>query len=162
MVREASLFRMTDGKRALDELKEISSQIESAVLFRADGAVVASTLPDPRAKQVAASANALFEEAGRAATGDLTHLEAATGDGSLFIVREGDLLVAASTGAEPTAGLVFYDLKACLRRAAEKPKPKPRAKPKPKAAAKPKAAPKPKAAAKPRGKTTRSKSDGKS
>jgi predicted regulator of Ras-like GTPase activity (Roadblock/LC7/MglB family) len=163
-VREASLFRMTDGKTALDELKEISSQIESAVLFGADGAVVASTLPDPRAKQVAASAKALFEEAGRAATGDLTHLEATTGDGSLFIVREGDLLVAAATGAEPTAGLVFYDLKACLRRAAEEPKPKPRAKPKPKAAAKPKpkATPKPKPAAKPKAKTTRSKGDGKS
>jgi predicted regulator of Ras-like GTPase activity (Roadblock/LC7/MglB family) len=152
---------MTDGKTALDELKEISSQIDSAVLFGADGAVVASTLPDPRAKQVAASAKVLFEEAGRAATGELTHLEAATGDGSLFIVREGDLFVAASTGVGPTAGLVFYDLKACLRKAAEKPKPKPRAKPKPKAAAKPKAAPKPKTAAKPRAKPTRSKSDGK-
>src|SRR5262245_40061568 len=39
MVREASLSAMTDGKSALDELKEISSQIESAVLFGADGAV---------------------------------------------------------------------------------------------------------------------------
>jgi len=148
MLREASLSTMTDGKTALAELTEISAQIEAAVLFGADGAVVASTLPDARAKQVAASANALFEEASRAATGELTHMEAATGDGSLFIVREGDLLVAASTGAEPTAGLVFYDLKACLRKAAEKPKT--RAKPKPKAAAKPKAKP------------TRPKSSGKS
>jgi predicted regulator of Ras-like GTPase activity (Roadblock/LC7/MglB family) len=145
---------MTDGKTALDELKEISSQIESAVLFGADGAVVASTLPALRAKQVAASAKALFEGAGRTATGDLTHLEAATGDGSLFIVREGDLFVAAATGVEPTAGLVFYDLKACLRKAAEKPKPKPRAKPK--------SPTKPKAAAKPRAKPTRPKSNGKS
>jgi predicted regulator of Ras-like GTPase activity (Roadblock/LC7/MglB family) len=156
MVREASLFAMADGKTALDELKEISSQIESAVLFGADGEVVASTLPDPRAKQVASSAKALFEEAGRAATGELTHLEAATADGSLFVVREGDLLVAASTGAEPTAGLVFYDLKACLRKAAEKPKA--RARPKPKTAAKPK----PKTAAKPKPKTNRPKSNGKS
>jgi predicted regulator of Ras-like GTPase activity (Roadblock/LC7/MglB family) len=147
---------MTDGKTALDELNEISSQIESAVLFDAEGAVVASTLPALRAKQVAASAKVLFEEAGRAATGELTHLEAATGDGSLFIVREGELLVAASTGVEPTAGLVFYDLKACLRKAAEKPKPKPRAKPKPKTAAKPK----PKATTT-RPKTTRPKSSGK-
>jgi predicted regulator of Ras-like GTPase activity (Roadblock/LC7/MglB family) len=147
---------MTDGKTALDELNEISSQIESAVLFGADGAVVASTLPALRAKQVAASAKVLFEEASRAATGELTHLEAATGDGSLFIVREGELLVAASTGVEPTAGLVFYDLKACLRKAAEKPKPKPRAKPKPKTAAKPK----PKATTT-RPKTTRPKSSGK-
>lgn len=147
---------MTDGKRALDELKEISSQIESAVLFGADGSVVASTLPALRAKQVSASAKVLFEEAGRAVTGELTHLEAATGDGSLFIVREGELLVAASTGVEPTAGLVFYDLKACLRKAAEKPKPKPRAKPKPK----PKTAAKPKATTT-RPKTTKPKSSGK-
>ena len=153
---------MTDGKTALAELTEISSQIESAVLFGADGAVVASTLPDPRAKQVAASAKALFEASRPSGHGELTQLEAATGDGSLFVVRDGDLLIAASTGAGPTAGLVFYDLKACLRKAAEKPKPKPRAKPKPKAAAKPKAAPKPKTAAKPRAKTTRPKSNGKS
>ena len=147
MVREASLSSMTDGKSALAELTEISAQIEAAVVFGADGEVVASTLPGPRAKQVAASARALFEEAGRAATGELTHLEAATDDGSLFIVREGDLLIAASTGAEPTAGLVFYDLKACLRKAAEKPKAR--------------AKPKPKAAAKPRAKSTRPKSSGK-
>jgi predicted regulator of Ras-like GTPase activity (Roadblock/LC7/MglB family) len=151
IVREASLSPVTDGKKALDELTEISSQIESAVLFGADGEVVASTLPDLHAKQVASSAKALFEEAGRASTGELTHLEAITGDGSLFVVREGDLLVAAATGEEPTAGLVFYDLKACLRKAAEKPKAK---------AAK--AKPKPRAAAKPKPKTTRSRSNGKS
>ena len=143
---------MTDGKTALAELMEISAQIETAVLFGADGEVVASTLADERAKQVAASASALFEEAGRAGMGELTHLEAVTGDGSLFVVREGDLLAAVSTGSgsEPTAGLIFYDLKACLRKAAEKPKPKPRAKPK--ASAKPKTT----------RSTKRSKSDGKS
>jgi predicted regulator of Ras-like GTPase activity (Roadblock/LC7/MglB family) len=143
---------MTDGQTALAELMEISSQIETAVLFGADGEVVASTLTDERAKQIAASARALFEEAGRAGMGELTHLEAVTGDGSLFVVREGDLLAAVSTssGSQPTAGLIFYDLKACLRKAAEKPKPKPRAKPK--ARAKPKTT----------RSTTRSKSDGKS
>ena len=137
---------MTDGRTALAELMEISSQIENAVLFDADGEVVSSTLTDERARQVAASAKALFEEAGRAGMGELTHLEAVTDDGSLFVVREGDLLAAVSTGSEPTAGLIFYDLKACLRKAAEKPKPKARAKPQ--ARAKPK--------------TTRSKSNGKS
>ena len=143
---------MTDGKTALAELMEISAQIETAVLFGADGEVVASTLADERAKQVAASASALFEEAGRAGMGELTHLEAVTGDGSLFVAREGDLLAAVSTssGSEPTAGLIFYDLKACLRKAAEKPKPKPRAKPK--ASAKPKTT----------RTTTRMQSDGKS
>jgi predicted regulator of Ras-like GTPase activity (Roadblock/LC7/MglB family) len=115
---------MTDGKMALSELTEISSQVEAAVVFGADGEVVASTLPDDRAKQVAASAKALFEEAGLGTSGELTHLEAATADGSLFVVQDGELLIAASTGPEPTSGLVFYDLKACLRKAAAKPKPK--------------------------------------
>jgi predicted regulator of Ras-like GTPase activity (Roadblock/LC7/MglB family) len=123
---------MTDDKTALSELTEISSQVEAAVLFGADGEVVASTLPDPRAKRLAASAKALFEEAGRVGSGELTQLEAATAHGSLFVVRDGDLLIAASTGAEPTSGLVFYDLKATLRKAVAKPKPaakrKPRAK----------------------------------
>jgi predicted regulator of Ras-like GTPase activity (Roadblock/LC7/MglB family) len=123
---------MTDGKTALSELTEISSQVEAAVLFGADGEVVASTLPEDRGKQLAAAAKALFEEAGRAGAGELTQLEAVTAEGSLFVVRDGDLLIAATTGAEPTAGLVFYDLKACLRKAAAKPKAKSKPKAKPK------------------------------
>ena len=123
---------MTDGKTALSELTEISSQVEAAVLFAADGKVVASTLPDEPAKQVATSAKALFDAAAGAGAGELTQLEASTADGSLFVVRDGDLLIAAATGAEPTSGLVFYDLKACLRKAAAKPKPAAKAKPAPK------------------------------
>jgi hypothetical protein len=54
-------------------------------------------------------------------------------------------MIAASTSAEPTAGLVFYDLKECLR-AVAKPPAKPAAKPKPKP--------------KPKPRTTRPKSNG--
>jgi predicted regulator of Ras-like GTPase activity (Roadblock/LC7/MglB family) len=116
---------MTEAQTALAELTEISSQIEAAVLFGSDGAVVATTLPEERAALLAASARALLEEAGRlGGRGELTHLEAATAEGSLFVLRDGDLLITASTSAEPTAGLVFYDLKACLRRAVAKPKPR--------------------------------------
>ena len=111
----------------LDELTEISSQVDAAVLFDETGKVISSTLPDDRAERLASSARALFEEAGRAGEGDPTQLEAATAAGSLFVVREGKNLIAASTSAEPTAGLVFYDLKSTLRSAAKpKPKPKPR------------------------------------
>jgi hypothetical protein len=60
--------------------------------------------------------------------GELTQLEAATGEGSLFVVRDGDRLIAAVSGPEPTAGLVFYDLRSALRRAAERTKPKPKPK----------------------------------
>jgi len=57
----------------------------------------------------------------------LTQAEASTSTGSLFVVRDGERLVAATTGPEPTVGLVFYDLKAALRTAdAEGEEPKPR------------------------------------
>ena len=126
---------MTEPSAALAELTDISTQIEAAVLFDADGKVVAATIPEERAARVATSAKALLEQAGQIGEGELTQVEASTADGSLFVVRDGPTMIAASTSAGPTAGLVFYDLKSALR-AAAKPKPKP--KPKPKAAAKPK------------------------
>ena len=136
MVREASLSAMTEPSAALAELTEISSQIESAVLFGADGKVVAATIPDEPAAQVAASAKALLEQAAQIGDGERTQIEASTGDGSLFVVKDGTTMIAASTSAEPTAGLVFYDLKECLR-AVAKPPAKPAAKPKPKPKPKP-------------------------
>jgi hypothetical protein len=42
----------------------------------------------------------------------------------VFVVREGDRIIAATTSADPTVGLVFYDLKSCLRDVGEKPAPK--------------------------------------
>src|SRR5215831_13954130 len=105
MVREASLSAMTEPSAALGELTEISSQIESAVLFDDKGKVVAATVPDEQAARVAASAKALLDQAGQIGGGELTQLEAATGGGSLFVVKDGSRLIAASTSAEPTAGL---------------------------------------------------------
>jgi predicted regulator of Ras-like GTPase activity (Roadblock/LC7/MglB family) len=128
---------MTEPSAALAELTEISTQVEAAVLFDADGKVVAATIPEDRAERVATSAKALLEQAGQIGEGELTQVEASTAQGSLFVVKDGSTMIAASTSAEPTAGLVFYDLKIALR-AAAKPKPKPR----PKAAAKPKPKPK--------------------
>ncbi len=136
---------MTEPSAALAELTEISSQIESAVLFGADGKVVAATIPDEPAAQVAASAKSLLEQAAQIGEGELTQVQASTPDGSLFVVKDGPTMIAASTSAEPTAGLVFYDLKSCLRAAAKPPpKPKPAARAKPAAKAKPKPGPKPK------------------
>jgi hypothetical protein len=42
-------------------------------------------------------------------------------------VRHDDQAIAATTGSQPTVGLVFYDLKSCLRKLAEEPAKKPRA-----------------------------------
>jgi len=156
---------MAEALAALAELTEISSQIEAAVLFDGSGAVAAATLPDDRAARVASAAKTLAETAQQGREGEVTQIEAATGEGSLFVVRDGDRLIAAATAPDPTAGLVFYDLKRCLRRAAEEPKPK--AKPAPTRRAAPKdAAPKPKPKPKPKSagaapkRASRKKSDG--
>jgi predicted regulator of Ras-like GTPase activity (Roadblock/LC7/MglB family) len=137
-----------DAQQALADLTEISSQIEAAVVFDEKGKVVGSTLPDGDA--FAKAAADLLAAAEELKTGDsaLAQLEIATGEGSVFVVREGKTTIAATTAPEPTAGLVFYDLKSALR--SVKPAPRARAKPAPKAkpAAKKAAAKKP--AARPR------------
>jgi predicted regulator of Ras-like GTPase activity (Roadblock/LC7/MglB family) len=134
-----------DAQQALADLTEISSQIEAAVVFDDKGKVVGSTLPAGDA--LAKSASDLLAAAEEVRTGDspLTQLEIATGEGSVFVVRDAKLTIAATTGPAPTVGLVFYDLKSALR--SVKPKPRPRAKP---AAAKKPAAPKKPAASRAR------------
>ncbi len=64
------------------------------------------------------TARELLEAAAATPGGDgrtLTQLEVAVREGSVFVVREGELAIAATTAAGPTAGLVLYDLRTCLR-----------------------------------------------
>jgi len=110
-----------DAAAALERLREISSQVRAAVIFERGGKVVGSTFADEqRAKDVAEEAEALLTEAEqRRDAGDeaaeFVQLEVALQGGSVFVVRDGDRLIAATTQPEPTVGLVFYDLKSCLR-----------------------------------------------
>src|SRR4029453_11493727 len=119
-----------DAAQALTDLTEISSQIEAALVLDADGATLASTLDERRAPEFAQVVQELVAAVKRAAgneEGELAQAEIATGEGSVFLVRDEQRTIAATTGPEPTVGLVFYDLKSCLRSfAEEKPKPKPR------------------------------------
>lgn len=125
-----------EAAQALADLIEISSQIESAVLVDESGAVVASTIFDPaRAGAMAGAARELLGSAekaigGEAAREPLVQLQAITPGGCVFAVRDAERIVAAVTVPEPTAGLVFYDLKTCLRHVVGEelaPKPKARA-----------------------------------
>ena len=128
-----------DVQQALADLTEISSQIEAAVLFDESGGVQGTTLADDgAAKALAGAAASLLEQADALRTGDapVTQLEASTAGGCVFVVRDGARRIAATTVAEPTVGLVFYDLKSCLRDSGseaetEQPDPKPKPKPKP-------------------------------
>jgi predicted regulator of Ras-like GTPase activity (Roadblock/LC7/MglB family) len=119
-----------DAQQAIADLTEISSQIQAAVVFDDKGKVAGSTLEDAgRAEDLARAAAELLEQADKIKTGDgsVSQLEAATLEGSVFVVRDGKVRIAATTAPEPTVGLVFYDLKSCLRGVEdEQPQPKPK------------------------------------
>jgi predicted regulator of Ras-like GTPase activity (Roadblock/LC7/MglB family) len=117
---------MAQAADALAHLTEISSQIEAAVVLDREGTVVASTVEDDRAGRMAAAALELFRNADQRSGQQLVQLDAALEGGSVFVVRDEERLIAATTSPGPTAGLVFYDLKSALRSLADAPKPKPK------------------------------------
>jgi predicted regulator of Ras-like GTPase activity (Roadblock/LC7/MglB family) len=107
-----------DAAQALADLAEISSQIEAAVLFSNDGSVQGSTLEsEEAAAALVRGALELLEGAAafRSEDGRVVQLEASTSEGSVFVVRDEGRAIVATTGPQPTVGLVFYDLKSCLR-----------------------------------------------
>jgi predicted regulator of Ras-like GTPase activity (Roadblock/LC7/MglB family) len=109
---------VAETAQALADLTEISAQIEAVVVFDREGTVLASTLDDERAGRLAATAldllRAAEDDAGQKEV-ELVQLDVALHEGSVFVVRDDDRLIAATTAPEPTVGLVFYDLKSCLR-----------------------------------------------
>jgi predicted regulator of Ras-like GTPase activity (Roadblock/LC7/MglB family) len=114
-------------EQALADLTEISSQIEAAVVFDAERKVIGSTLADEsRAGQVASAAGGLWRSVQEVKPGSTpTQFEVATTEGSLFVVRDDETYIAATTGRNPTVGLVFYDLKSTLRNLKKEPEPEP-------------------------------------
>jgi predicted regulator of Ras-like GTPase activity (Roadblock/LC7/MglB family) len=111
-----------DAAQAIADLTEISPQVREVVVVGADGAVVGSNAGAERAEAIAETAGNLLATAGEVYDGAVAQLEAATGAGSVFAIRDGERLIAATTSPEPTVGLVFYDLKTCLR-SIDEPKP---------------------------------------
>lgn len=108
-----------DAQQAIADLTEISPQVRDVVVIGADGAPAGSNLSDVSAQQrLAGGATRLIEEAESMRPG-VAQLEVATLGGSVFVVRDGDRMIAATTTPEPTVGLVFYDLKTCLRSIAD-------------------------------------------
>jgi hypothetical protein len=114
-----------DAAQAIADLKEISPQVRDVVVIDPEGSPAGSSLgEEPAAARLADGARRLLAAADELRPG-VAQLEAATIVGSVFVVRDGARLIAATTTPEPTVGLVFYDLKTCLR-SIEEPKPKPR------------------------------------
>ena len=119
-----------DAEKALGELMELSSQITAAVVLDGDGGVLASSSGDS-----ASLASSTLELVAAAADlgGDgrgVTRVEVELDEGAIFVVREGDRTVAATTGPDPTSGLVVYDLRTCAQAITSEPKKRRARKPK--------------------------------
>jgi hypothetical protein len=115
---------------ALADLLEISSHIEAVVLCDQAGTVTATTLTNEAAAGALARAGADLLAAAtelRAASGPaVDRVEASFAAGSVFAVRDGERLVAATTVPDPPSALVLYDLRTVLKTTAPEP-PKPKA-----------------------------------
>ena len=103
-----------DATQALGELMELSSQITAAAVLDGDGATLASSddsaaLATSTLELVAAAAD--LGGGGR----DVTRVEVELDEGAMFVVREGEYTIAATTGPDPTSGLVVYDLRTCAQ-----------------------------------------------
>jgi predicted regulator of Ras-like GTPase activity (Roadblock/LC7/MglB family) len=121
-----------DASGALAELVRISAQIERAVVFDTSGVLLGSTWADDTdATALADAARRALAAAGELHTAaDVSRVEIELPEGGFFVVRDGERAIAATTPPKPTAGLVVYDLRACLGQI-DAPKPKRRrAKPK--------------------------------
>ena len=107
-----------DAAQALQELRELSSQITAAIVVDADGSVLA-TSPDDPAASASLAASTLELVAAAAELGadgrDVTRVEVELEEGAVFVVREGGVTVGAITGPKPTSGLVVYDLRTCAQ-----------------------------------------------
>ncbi|HET6850385.1 MAG TPA: roadblock/LC7 domain-containing protein [Gaiellales bacterium] len=108
-----------DATAAIAELRELSTQIEAVVVAGRDGTVVASSVQESTAERIARAAHSLAEDADQVRTDlgreALAQLQAATPEGSVFVVVDDRRMAVATTGTDPTVGLVFYDLKTLLR-----------------------------------------------
>ncbi len=111
-----------DAAQAIADLTEISPQVRDVVVIGPEGAAAGSNLSDDAAATRLAAGAKRLVDAAEALRPGVAQLEAATLAGSVFVVRDGDRLIAATTTPEPTVGLVFYDLKTCLRAIEEAPK----------------------------------------
>ena len=104
-----------DANRAIADLTEISPQVRDVVIVDAEGALTGTNATASAAERLAGAARRLVEAADALRPAPVAQLEVATTTGSVFVVRDGDRMIAATTSPEPTVGLVFYDLKTCLR-----------------------------------------------
>jgi hypothetical protein len=107
-----------DTAAALVELSELSSHVVEAVVSGPNGAIEAATVDDTRALELAGAGADMLEVAGSigADRGSVSRIEIELAACALFVVREDERTIVATTAASPTAALVVFDLRTALRR----------------------------------------------
>ena len=109
-------------QEALDELLCVSADVTQAAVLDSDGVMLARTGRASDASDgnvaVADAADSLWHMAqgavGEAGGGILGQLVVESGQGATFMLVEAGRRIVATTGRRPAAGLVFFDLRACL------------------------------------------------
>ena len=112
-----------EAARALEDLVEISPQIEAVAVLAGDGEIEGSLgVPEGRAGVLAGAVRELLDGAAavRRDDGRVTQLHASLDEGDVFAVRDGDERTMVAVTRERVApGLVFHDLKRCLAEVAD-------------------------------------------
>ncbi len=119
-----------DAATALTELLDLSTQVVEAVVVGPDGVEASSGAAQVRAERLAAAGSSLLDAAAdvRPAAAAVDRVVVDLESAAVIAVRQGDRSVVAITVAEPTVGLVTYDLRSLLRRLDEPETPTRRAK----------------------------------
>jgi predicted regulator of Ras-like GTPase activity (Roadblock/LC7/MglB family) len=107
---------------AFKEMLEISTDLDKAVLYSGD-TVVVSNFPESLQATMVAKAKELealgAQQGSDMGPAPLTQLMVETGGGMVFLVREaaadGGLALLATGVSDSRIGLVFYDMKTCMR-----------------------------------------------
>lgn len=107
-----------EASTALAELVGLSTQVVEAVISTPEGHIEAARAATAeRATALVAAGSALLETAGgMRADGRVERVHVDLDRGSLVVCSDGERAIVATTIAEPTAGLVAYDLRVALRR----------------------------------------------
>lgn len=115
------------AEKAFQEMLDISTDIDKAVLYKGDQVVVANFSESLRPAMVGKAAELATlgdQRAKDMGSSPLTQLMVETDAGSIFLVKEaaaGGMGVLATAKKDSRVGLVFYDMKTCIRDAQEEP-----------------------------------------
>ena len=111
-----------DATEALSELLALSTQVVEVVIDGPGGAIEAvHAASEERGRSLSAAGASLLAEAAtlRRSGPEVERVQVDLDRGALVAVRAGGRTIVATSAAQPTAGLVAFDLRTALRRVAE-------------------------------------------